>query len=358
MKRVALVYDRLNKWGGAERLLLSLHDIFPEAPLFTSLYDPDKAPWASVFPKIHTSFLQKFAFLRNRHEFLGTIMPIAFEQFNFDEFDLVVSVTSEAAKGIVTKPETKHLCICLTPTRYLWSHYDTYFKNKSLKALSLPFVSYLKRWDKIAAQRPDKMVAISKTVSKRIKRYYGLDSEVIYPPVWKGEPAVLSDKSGKYYLVVSRLVGYKRVELAIGAFNELEKPLVIVGEGAEGKRLKQLAKNNIEFVGSVNEEKLLDYYKGAKALIMPQEEDFGLVSLEAQSMGVPVVAYKKGGAGETVVNEKTGIFFKNQNVQSLLKAVKLFEGRKFDKKEAVNNARKFSQKKFKEELQRAIDGLR
>jgi len=194
--KVALVYDRLNKWGGAERVLLTLHKMFPEAPLYTSVYDKKKTPWALRFnsgqAKIKTSFLQRFPFATH-HELFAILMPIAFESFTFDEFDLVISVTSEAAKGIITKPHTKHICYCLTPTRYLWSGYEDYFKNDLLRFFSRPAVVYLRFWDKIAAQRPDKFIAISKEVQGRIKKYYGRESEVVYPPLMFG---VLSEVMG------------------------------------------------------------------------------------------------------------------------------------------------------------------
>src|SRR3989344_5365198 len=169
MKKVAIVYDRVNKWGGAERVILALHDIFPDAPLYTSVYDEKRAPWAKVFPKIYTSFLQKIPFARSWHEGFGWLMPLVFETFNFDKYDLVISVTSEAAKGIITKPETLHICYMLTPTRYLWSHYDEYLNNPPTslnwipfyKYISQPFLRYTKYWDYMAAQRPDVMVGIS-----------------------------------------------------------------------------------------------------------------------------------------------------------------------------------------------------
>src|SRR3990167_10742564 len=179
--KVAVVYDRVNKWGGAERVLLALHEMFPDAPLYTSVYDERNAPWAKVFPRVYTSFLQKFPFAKSNHEFLALLMPLAFELFNFDEYDLVISVTSEAAKGIITKPETLHICYMLTPTRYLWSHYDLYFKNPILRFISKPAVNYLRNWDKIAAQRPDKIIAISTEVQRRIKKYYGRESDIVFP---------------------------------------------------------------------------------------------------------------------------------------------------------------------------------
>src|SRR5258706_16458730 len=179
--KVALVYDRVNKWGGAERILLALHKIFPNAPLYTSVYDKKRAPWAQVF-RVKTSFLQEIPFIKSHHELFPFLMPIAFESFSFDEYDFVISITSESAKGIITRPSTVHLCICLTPTRYLWSGYEEYFKNFFLRFLTKPIVIYLRHWDKTASGRVDEFVAISKEVKKRIKKYYKKKAKLLYPP--------------------------------------------------------------------------------------------------------------------------------------------------------------------------------
>ena len=353
--KVALVYDRVNKWGGAERVLLTLHEMFPDAPLFTSLYDEKKAPWAKVFPKVYTSFLQKIPFAKSNHELFGWLMPFVFESFCFDKYDLIISVTSEAAKGIITKPKTRHICYCLTPTRYLWSHYDLYFKNPIMRRISKPIVRYLRSWDKIAAQRPDRIIAISSEVARRIKKYYDRDSEIIYPPVETPEVAIVNHSRGGYFLIVSRLVYYKRVDLAIKAFNKLKLPLVIVGSGSQINNLKLMAKNNIKFAGEVSEDKLVEYYKNAKALIMSQEEDFGIASVEAQSFGVPVIAFKKGGVLDTVVEGRTGIFFLKQEVDSIVSAVAQFNERPiFDRPSLVENAYRFSEKVFKQKLEEFI----
>ena len=353
--KVALVYDRVNKWGGAERVLLTLHEMFPDAPLFTSLYDEKKAPWAKVFPKVYTSFLQKIPFAKSNHELFGWLMPFVFESFCFDKYDLIISVTSEAAKGIITKPKTRHICYCLTPTRYLWSHYDLYFKNPIMRRISKPIVRYLRSWDTIAAQRPDRIIAISSEVARRIKKYYDRDSEIIYPPVETPEVAIVNHSRGGYFLIVSRLVYYKRVDLAIKAFNKLKLPLVIVGSGSQINNLKLMAKNNIKFAGEVSEDKLVEYYKNAKALIMSQEEDFGIASVEAQSFGVPVIAFKKGGVLDTVVEGRTGIFFLKQEVDSIVSAVAQFNERPiFDRPSLVENAYRFSEKVFKQKLEEFI----
>lgn len=352
-KKIAIVYDRVNKWGGAERVLLILHSMFPEAPLYTSVYDPKKAPWAKVFPKIYTSFLQKIPFAKFWHEGLGWLMPLAFESFDFSGYDLVISVTSEAAKGIITRPHTSHACYMLTPTRYLWSHYDIYFKNPVLKLFSKPIVSYLKKWDKIAAQRPDSLIAISTEVQGRIKKYYGRGSEIIYPSIVSGIKYQVSRKKN-YFLVVSRLVGYKKVDLVVSAFNKLNKKLIIVGTGNQYKRLKKMASDNIIFAGKVSEKKLQEYYKSAKALIMAQEEDFGLVSVEAQSYGVPVIAYKKGGAQDTVIDGKTGVLFRKQNAKGLYDAIAKFDKISFNHKYIIENAKRFQKGKFERQLQRSL----
>lgn len=352
--KVAIVYDRVNKWGGAERVLLALHEMFPEAPLYTSVYDEKNASWASVFPKIYTSFLQKVPFLRNKHEFFGWLMPIVFEQFDLSKFDLVISVTSESAKGIITKPNTYHVSYLLTPTRYLWSGYEDYFSNKILRFVSKPIVNYLRKWDKIASNRPDKIIAISTEVQKRINKYYDRDSEIVSPPVNFPEVSLVKHSRGVYYLVVSRLVKYKKVDLAIKAFNKLNLPLVIVGVGNEEKYLKSIANKNIKFVGQVTEMELINYYKNAKALILPQDEDFGIVAVEAQSFGVPVIAYKKGGSLDTVIDGKTGVFFEEQNEKSLMQAVKKFAKMTFSKVKLRNNARRFDKRQFKRKLQRSL----
>jgi glycosyltransferase involved in cell wall biosynthesis len=277
-------------------------------------------------------------------------MPLAFESFDLTGFDLVISVTSEAAKGIRTKPGTLHICYCLTPTRYLWSHYDEYFKGATLKGVAKPLVDYLRKWDKVAGTRPDKIIAISTEVKNRIKKYYDRESSIIFPPVNTMLIRINRVNKGKYYLVVSRLVGYKKVDLVIEVFNKIGYPLVIIGTGRGEKKLKRKARNNIKFVGQVSEKDLTMYYSCTKALIMPQEEDFGIVAVEAQSLGVPVIAYKKGGVADTVVDGKTGILFDQQNVQSLMAAITRFEKTKFVVDNLYTNAKRFSKEIFKTEV--------
>ena len=353
--RIALVYDRVNKIGGAERVLETLHEIWPEAPLYTAVYWPQGAPWADNF-KVIPSFLNKWPLAKEHHEFYPWLTPLALESFDFSEFDVVLSVTSAEAKGIMTKPRTLHLCYCLTPTRYLWSGYREYFKNKLRKFLAEPIVDYLKGWDKVAAQRPDFYLAISQEVQQRIKKYYQRESEIIYPPLdikkWQAGKRT-TNKS--FFLVVSRLVPYKRVDIVVKAFNQLGWPLKIIGLGSEMEELKRISKSNIEFLGQLTDQELLSYYQDCRALIFPQVEDFGLVPLEAQSCGKPVVAFRGGGALETVIDKKTGTFFYPQTTKALIKKLKEFKINDYRAEDCRENAERFDKEIFKKKFRQLVE---
>ena len=354
--KIALVYDRVNKIGGAERVLETLHEIWPEAPLYTAVYYPAGAPWAKKF-KVMPSFLNKWPLAKKHHELYPWLTPLAFESFDFSDFDLVISLTSAEAKGIITKPKTKHLCYCLTPTRYLWSGYHDYFFNKGLRWLVQPVVGWLRGWDKIAAQRPDEYLAISQEVQRRIKKYYQRESIVLYPPVdtEKFYPAEKNQK-GDYFLIVSRLVSYKKIDLAVRAFNKLCLPLKIIGTGKQMFKLKTSAASNIEFLGELTDQELLSYYQNCRALIFPQEEDFGLVPLEAQACGKPVIALAKGGALETVIEGKTGTFFKSPSVKALMEKVKSFKDKNYQPEDCRQNAEKFDKEIFKKKFKQLVYG--
>lgn len=348
--RVAIVYDRVNKIGGAERVLESIGELFPNSVLFTSIYNKNKTPWASKF-KIRTSFLQKIPFINSKHEWIPYLMPLAFESFTFNEFDLVITVTSEASKGIIVPPNIAHICICLTPTRYLWSGYEDYFKNSMLRLITFPIVKYLKNWDLVASTRPDRMIAISQTVRERIRKYYKRDSDVIYPPsdrLFKNKlPLNFKITENNYFLVVSRLVDYKRVDIAVRACTKLKLPLVIIGEGNEFEKLDAIAGETIHFKGKVNDQELISYYSNCRALIFPGVEDFGITMVEVQLAGKPVIAFKSGGATEIVRDKITGTFFKNQTVKSLSDVLIKFKDSRYNGKECKMNASRFSEKKFK-----------
>ena len=368
--KVAIVYDRVNKWGGAERVLLALRELFPDAPLYTSVYNPKKAPWADVF-NVKTSFLQKLPMASSNHEFFPALMPMAFESLSFDQYDLVVSVTSEAAKGIITKPKTKHISYILTPTRYLWSGYEEYFGNNAFKLLSKPVVKSLRIWDKIAAHRPDMLVGISEEVRERIRKYYGRESELVYPPltISNAKYPISNIQSKKkttspypldprpYFLVVSRFVPYKRIDIAIEACNRLKLPLKIIGSGREEKHLRAIAGPTIEFIGKVTDEQLAAYYLNCKALIFPGVEDFGLTVIEAQNFGKPVIALRKGGAVETIVDKKTGVFFDEQKTAALMSVLRDFDKIVFDEDAFVKQTNRFSLAVFKKEFLRVVNKI-
>jgi len=354
--KTALVYDRINKWGGAERVLLALHKIFPDAPVFTSVHSKEATPWANVF-NIKTSYLQKIKFFRSNNQFIPILMPRAFESFSFDKYDLVVSVTSEAAKGIITKPGTLHICYCLTPTRYLWSGHEDYFSNKLFRLLASPAVSYLRHWDRLASHRPDHFISISTEVQKRIKKYYGIDSEVIFPPVMIGGNIKNKNTPGKYFLMISRMSRfsyYKKVDLVIDAFNKLTLPLKIVGSGSMKRGFQRVSKRNIEFLDDLTDKELEYYYENCKALIFPGVEDFGLVMAEAQVFGKPVIAYRAGGAMDIIIERKTGEFFNKQNSDSLIAALKRFDEKRYNNSYISRNAQKFSFRNFKINFEKLV----
>jgi len=347
--RLALVYDRVNKIGGAERVLTTLHKIWPEAPLFTSVYNPKTTPWVRDF-KIIPSFLQKIPGAKSRHEWLLPLMPRVFESFDFRKFDVVISITSAEAKGIITPPSTLHICYCLTPTRYLWSGRKDY--EGELGRLGKSGMAFwgpvLRQWDFVASRRPDIFWAISKTVQARIRKYYRRESEVIYPPATKlpanNQQSAISNQ--QFYLIVSRLVPYKRIDLAVRAFNKLGKNLIIIGQGMEKQNLTKIAKKNVKFIDRLTDKQLAGYYMSCRALVFPGEEDFGLVGLEAQSFGKSVIGFKKGGLEETVIHGKTGWLFKKQTTNSLIQAIKEFEKRKFSVKACQTRASKFTERTF------------
>lgn len=360
--RAALVYDRVNTFGGAERVLLAIKELIPSIDLVTSVYNPQTAQWANGFNKVKTSFIQNTFLPKDKHYLYPMLMPLAFEAIDLNKYDLVISVSSEYAKGVLTRGGSRHIDYCLTPTRYLWSGSSHYFRNKLLKKIATPIIDYLKDWDLVAASRPDLMIPISNDVKKRIDTYYKRrQGDVLFPPVnvekLKTNMKRKTNKFGEYFLIVSRLVSYKKVDLAIKAFNRIGKTLVVVGEGRQMNELKRIAKDNIHFLGRVEDQELAQLYHGAVALIFPQIEDFGIVAVESQSVGTPVIALRKGGALDTVVEGETGVFFDRQRISSLVKAVNSFNQGDFSSEKIVKNAERFSKKRFQEEFGSIISSI-
>lgn len=354
--KVALVHDHLNQIGGAEKVLLVLREIFPEAPIFTLVYDEKGTQELFKDADIRTSFLQKISHGQRQIRKFLPLIPLAFEQFDFSDFDLVLSLSSAFAKGVLVKPHTLHFCYCHTPSRYLWHDHlyyvDHWEKNWFIGGLSKLMRSWLRIWDRVASQRPDYFIANSQTVVQRVKKYYNREAVVIYPPT-EIDQFKISDKIENYFLIISRLRPYKRADLAIKTFNKLKLPLKVVGIGEED--LKKTANSNIEFLESVSEQKKIELLSKCQALIHPQEEDFGLTVIEAMASGRPVIAYKKGGALETVIEGKTGQFFEEQTWEALADAVIRFKSEKFNPQEIRNHSQKFSKENFVKKIKKFIE---
>lgn len=353
--KVAIFYDWLNQWGGAERVLLDILKIYPKASLFTLIHDHTKTSWLPSDTKVTTSFIQKLPLSRNNPIFYTPFYALALEQFDFSQFDIVISTTSLIGHCLLTPPTTLFVCYHHNSNRYL------YQTPKSYRFLS-PLLNRYKKTDYIYGQRPDQLLCNSNTVFKRILDNYHRPSTVIYPGV---DTAFFTPKkeplSSDYFLVVSRLVSHKKIDIAIRACHKLKKKLIIVGSGREKNKLvnlkNKLKDKNIIFLGKVSDKKLKTLYQNCQALICPQIEDYGLTPLEVQSSGRPVIAYQKGGITETVINGKTGIFFKHQTVKSLSIALKKFNPNSFSSESCVANANKFSKQYFVLNFNHTIDKL-
>lgn len=356
---LALIYDRVNKIGGAERLLTALHEIWPEAPLYSAIYNPRKAKWADNFT-VRTSFIQYVKWIP--HEFLPWLMPRAFRSFNLNGYDIILSVSSAEAKFINKPKKALHVNYCLTPTRYLWSGYFDYLKNPGFGRLNflarfflVVLAPFLRMADFTAASKIDFFLSISQEVQKRVMKYYRQKSVVIYPPCpIKNNPDVSVKPKTKeeFFLIVSRLVPYKKIELAINVFTRLHKKLVIVGEGSQKKILQKMAGNNIIFTGKIDDSSLKRYYETCQALIYPNIEDFGLAALEAQEFEKPVICRKSGGTCETVAVGKTGEVFETEN--ELAQIIDNFNIKKYKQEDFKNNLAKFSREEFADKLKSFI----
>lgn len=361
--RVALVHDFLVKLGGAERVLKSLSEIYPDAPIFCLLYDEEKV--GKVFDKsrIRTSFLQDYPkFLRKRYPLLLPKIPRAVEEFNLEEFDLVISSNTAYAHGVIVPMECKHVCYCHSPIRFAWDWSNEYREEKGIKGLKTIAYSYLMKrlrvWDRVASDRPDLYVANSDNVKRRIKKYYDQDSVVVYPPV-EVERFASQKENEDYFLIVSTLTPYKRIDLAIELFNKLGRKLIIIGSGSDRKRLEGMAEDNIEFLGFKEDEVVKEYMRNCRAFIFPGEDDFGITPVEAMACGKPVLAYGKGGALETVVPGETGELFDDPTVEAMEDGLgRLLYNEHFYSSRAIRkHAQQFSSELFKENFKKAVDML-
>lgn len=357
--KVALVHDYLNQMGGAERVVLAFHELFPDAPLYTSIYDPRRVDAAFQQIDIRTSFMQKLPFVKKHHQPFLPLYPFAMERLNLRDYDLILSSSSAFGKGVITKPGTMHICYCHTPMRWCWN-YDEYVEREQLGKLArsvLPFlITGLRVWDQTTAMRVDHFIANSPVVADRIQKYYRREAVVIPPPVevsrFLFDPAVQPED---YFLIVSRFMPYKRIDLAIQACNRLQLPLVIIGSGRDEQRLKHMAGPTIRFLGRLSDTEVLHYYAHCRALILPGEEDFGITPLEAQASGRPVVAYGAGGALASVVDGVTGEFFHEQTVESLAATLADFDATKFDAQTIHNHALEFDKPRFHRRILQFIE---
>lgn len=352
--KVAIVHDDLMQWGGAERVLLAISEVFPEAPIYTSVFSSDNKLLAENFKgkKIITSFLQKIPGWKSFYKSFLPFYPLAFEQFDFSDYDLVISQTTRFAKCIITKPKTIHVCYCHTPPRFLWN-----FSGERANGLLTPLLTKLRLFDQISAKRVDFFLAGSKNAQSRIKKIYKAPSEVLYPFVDFDAFEDIETFDGEYYLIIARLNKYKKVDIAIEAFKNFKGKLKIVGMGGQLGNLQNSAPDNVEFLGSQSEQVLKNLIAGCKGLIVTAEEDFGMTPLEAQALGKGVIAYGEGGAKETVKNKKTGVLFDEQTAESLIQALFEYEALKIDPDECRENAKIFSKNKFKRQLEKYVEDL-
>ncbi|MCR4324932.1 MAG: glycosyltransferase [Candidatus Curtissbacteria bacterium] len=363
--KVALVHDDFIQKGGAESLFATIAIIWPEAPIYTSLVNWKKIPKSIEKKRVKTSFLQKIPFAIKLYKGFLPLFPFAFESFNFSKYDIVISSTTRFAKGIVTGPNTVHVCYINSTPRFLWDKKATnQYLPEWLMFLATPVTNQLKKWDKAASSRVDFYIANSHNVQHNIKRIYGHESEVIYPFAdldYFKLPKVHNWelKSKDYYLIVARLVKWKRVDIAIKAALTLNANLIIVGTGPDEKRLKKLAGGNpkIEFIGRVNRKRLRELYQNAQALIMTQKEDFGISAVEAQACGTPVIAYKHGGQAEIIIDKESGVFFEKQTRDSLQDAILAHSKVKWTRPKIRKNSLRFSREVFVSKIKKQVESV-
>jgi glycosyltransferase involved in cell wall biosynthesis len=350
--KVAISHEWLTIPGGSEKVVLQFLELFPDAQIYTTVYDPEPWPEAITSAHVHASYLNRLPAAERIYPRLLPLMNAAFESFDLSGYDLVLSSNHACAKNVITAPGTLHVCYCHTPMRYAWD--PGFFAGEQLglaeRALLPLLLGRLRRQDAIASMRPDAYIANSRHVAARIRKYYRRDSTVIHPPVdverFLGTPR----RDGGYYLFLGRLVPYKRADLAVAACARLDRPLKVVGSGRGGESLAGLAGPRTELLGFVEDDELAEIVAGASALLFPGEEDFGMVPVEVQAAGVPVIAYGRGGAADSVVDGVTGILYDDLGVDALCDAIERFESTSFDEDELRTRAAAFSPERFRREI--------
>jgi glycosyltransferase involved in cell wall biosynthesis len=356
-QRVAVVHDWLTVPGGSEEVVLELLELFPRAELFTSVYDP--APWPARITErpVHASYLNQIPGAKRWYPRLLPLMSRAFESFDLSGFDLVLSSSHANAKNVHTPPDTPHVCYCHTPMRYAWE--PQFLAGEDIgpvtRMLLPPLLEYVRRKDLAAAVRPDVFVANSAYVAARIRRFYGRQAEVVHPPVNIEHYLQLPRSPEDYYVVFGRVVPYKRVDIALEAGEVLSRPIKVAGSGRGLEALRATAGPTAQFLGHVSDTERDALLSGARALLFPGEEDFGIVPVEAQAAGTPVIAYGVGGARESVLDGETGVLFDEQTPQSLAAAIERFEGLTLDPEAARSNARRFGRERFRAEMAAVIE---
>jgi glycosyltransferase involved in cell wall biosynthesis len=352
LAKTTLVYDWLVTVGGGEKTLEAIYECFP-SPIHTLVHDRKAmANTALAEAEVRSSLLQKFPFATSCYRYLLPFFPFAIEQFDLKEHELILSTSHAVAKGVLTHAGQLHLCYCLTPMRYAWDLTHRYLQDLGpvQKTLARMALHRMRNWDIASLNRVDHFAAISHYIARRIKKIYGKDSEVIYPPVDTDQIPFQKEKEN-FYLTVSRLVPYKNVDLLVDAFSQIpDKKLVVIGDGPEMKKIKQRAGKNIEILGHQSDALVRDYLKKAKGFLFAAEEDFGIAVVEAQGAGTPVIAYGQGGALETVLEGETGLFFDEQTVPSLLKSLHRFEHCEWDPHRIRQHAKKFNKQRFQTEF--------
>jgi glycosyltransferase involved in cell wall biosynthesis len=355
--KVAIVCDWLTGIGGAERVVLELHKLYPDAPIYTSQYDPNKIDWFAD-ADVRTTWLQRLP--KRLKKFLPLLRAWTFSRLDLSEYDIVISSSGAEAKGVKTGKNTMHICYMHSPTQYYWIRSDEYMKRPGfprglnwLARLGLKFlIDPLKRWDYRAAKRPNYIITNSTHTQAMIKKYYRRDSTVIYPPVETDRFKLPTKQLLRHgFVVAGRQTPYKRIDLAVEACTELKVPLIVIGNGPEHKRLEKLAGRNVTFLTNVSDHDIVEHFQSALGFIFPNVDDFGIVAVEALAAGTPVVAFKKGGALDYVIDGKTGVFFDKQTVQSLVPALETVMNKSFKYDAIAEHAQQFSVSAFAKSMQ-------